>query len=418
MDAIREESKQRELAYSNSRYHTDYQDGEMVIWDSLAKKFILLADGYYQLPSFELGEAVYTPDGKHIIGKRITEQQAYLLSHKPLHIDLLDILNHWDKIEIVAAEKPKGYKSDQPFYVKDNIYWKFKIEHRKYPGYYYIPGYTRYIINEEGKILNHVDVDGVVRAEGISHQGYIKVRLVSDSGRSRLPLLHRLLGYTFKDWGLDVMEMTIDHQNTNRQDNSLDNLVWMPHEENSRLASVRAKGRKATAIGTLLKVNGQFIDVEKVPNIVVYDLKENVRSEFTTVAQIERSLDIKETAIHNHLKERLIPYGVIKGKYLIVYKLNGLDDPLYPEKIHEIKDQIVYRAGSQKRKVLILNMETKEVLEYPSAASIYFKLVHKPGYESLTKKIVEKAVHSDPLKIIDGKFVLKYSDNNTPWPNH
>lgn len=90
------------------------------------------------------------------------------------------------------------------------------------------------------KFLYEIDELGNVR--NIKSKHYLKHNLDKDgyeyvntiiAGKSVLPKVHRLLMEVFKP--VDNMEeLTVNHIDHNKRNNSLDNLEWMTREDNSR----------------------------------------------------------------------------------------------------------------------------------------------------------------------------------------
>ena len=92
-----------------------------------------------------------------------------------------------------------------------------------------IIGYSKYTINENGEIYNKKR--NIIMKQSLI-KGYFKIGLVGDDGIPKKIFIHRLLYQTFKLKNGEEMP-EIDHINTIKTDNSLDNLRGCTSQENS-----------------------------------------------------------------------------------------------------------------------------------------------------------------------------------------
>ena len=89
-------------------------------------------------------------------------------------------------------------------------------------GYKYIPGYEGlYSIDKSGNVYSHYR--NVILKTHTSHNGYLMINLYK-GGISKLIPIHRLVALTFIPNPENKPE--IDHIDTNRKNNSVDNLRW------------------------------------------------------------------------------------------------------------------------------------------------------------------------------------------------
>lgn len=102
-------------------------------------------------------------------------------------------------------------------------------------GFKEIPGIPRYYIGRcgvvwgpRGRMSPHVDRDGYIRVTIRGHN---------------CPPVHRLLALTFLPAPVGPGDWTVDHINSIRTDNRLENLRWQSREDNGRRAQVRIAGR-------------------------------------------------------------------------------------------------------------------------------------------------------------------------------
>ncbi len=123
-----------------------------------------------------------------------------------------------------------------------NLLYKFKpgkLEVEGYPGYYYVPFFVKYAINEEGLLLNietgKVKVWSVTSVNGDKNQtgGYIYCHAINDSGSSKTLFKHRALCFTFKDYNSDIEDLVINHIDGDPTNNRLNNLEITTYLENN-----------------------------------------------------------------------------------------------------------------------------------------------------------------------------------------
>lgn len=97
-------------------------------------------------------------------------------------------------------------------------------------GYRFIPGYSRYLINEKGEIFNFIMK--IKMKPYLSKNGYMYYGLTPDIGlRSVLPT-HRLLCLAFKEYPANVHKLEVNHKDGNKLNNDLSNLEWVTPREN------------------------------------------------------------------------------------------------------------------------------------------------------------------------------------------
>lgn len=111
-----------------------------------------------------------------------------------------------------------------------------------YPGYYHIPFFNDYAINEYGDIINvytgKKKIWSVTKPdeERNSTGGYLFNRVVNDEGFSRVLFQHRAMCLVFKEYGGDVLSQVVNHRDGNPSNNNLDNLEWATYKRNNQHA--------------------------------------------------------------------------------------------------------------------------------------------------------------------------------------
>lgn len=95
-------------------------------------------------------------------------------------------------------------------------------------GFKYIPQYEGlYSIDRIGNVFSHIS--GKILKPHSNHRGYLMVDLYKD-GKVKKGIIHRLVAITYIQNPNNLPE--IDHIDTNRQNNSVENLRWCTRKEN------------------------------------------------------------------------------------------------------------------------------------------------------------------------------------------
>lgn len=185
------------------------------------------------------------------------------------------------------------YDEVEPLYVDgdctnlapSNLLYKFRngpLEVENFPGFYYIPFYTTYAINEHGVLVN-VETGkekswSLTPTNGPKGQtgGYSYSRVVTDNGFSKTLFLHRALCLVFKPYGADVGKKVVNHLDGKPSNNLLINLEWTSYRENN-----------IHAIENNLKPRN---NLRPVP-VLMWNLKSNEIQKFPTIQACARFLN-------------------------------------------------------------------------------------------------------------------------------
>lgn len=122
-----------------------------------------------------------------------------------------------------------------------------------------IPNFSRYEINENGVLRNKKTQKKLKpRTERCNYYQY---RIIDDNNKYRNQMLHRLIMIVFKP--VDGYEnLTVDHIDCNKHNNSLDNLEWVTSKENTHRAiknGLYSNERKAVSDETVIKIRQEYI---------------------------------------------------------------------------------------------------------------------------------------------------------------
>ncbi len=178
-----------------------------------------------------------------------------------------------------------------------NIGWLFPlkgIESKRYPGYFFIPGFTRYVINLQGSVIR--TTTGKKLSGHVNSSGYIYFSLTADLRNGRAPSMgrHRLLALTFLNNGFSVEKLDVNHKNGIPGNDSLINLEWASRKENML---------HAYSLG-LRKDNKR---------VLVTNVKTGERKIYFSAHECERQLGLGRSKVHYRIKfckGRVYPPGL------------------------------------------------------------------------------------------------------------
>lgn len=145
-------------------------------------------------------------------------------------------VDHWCELEVVYLD---GNVENNTV---SNLSYRFKngpLEVETMPGYFYIPGYSRYAISRELSLVNVETRSSKIwsftkpNLEKNSTGGYAYSRLVADDGESVTVFRHRLALMTFIGYPNGCEALVVNHLNGIPGDDRLENLVWTTYSENN-----------------------------------------------------------------------------------------------------------------------------------------------------------------------------------------
>lgn len=120
------------------------------------------------------------------------------------------------------------------------------IESSKYPGFYTIPGFSHYVVSPIGRVIN---VKSETELSGSTNpDGYHNFRLTGDDGHVLTWGRHRLLGYVFKNPGMEIKGRVVNHLDGVKGKDVLDNLEWTSYQGNAYHAGLNGLTEKCVPI--------------------------------------------------------------------------------------------------------------------------------------------------------------------------
>jgi len=103
---------------------------------------------------------------------------------------------------------------------------------KRFPDYY---------ITEDAEIISKRTKNQKKLNPHVDHYGYLRITLCTPKNKQKSESIHRLMIETYgKEPPKDMKNPTVDHINSNKLDNRIDNLQWLSNGDN---AYKSAKGR-------------------------------------------------------------------------------------------------------------------------------------------------------------------------------
>lgn len=252
-------------------------------------------------------------------------------------------------------------------------------ESQLFPGYYLIPGFSQYVINRDGDVINVVTGNHISKTDVV---GYNTVAMWDDYGHHKMCRLGRLLLSTFQPRD-DSSYLVVDHINCKKNDDRLENLEWVTGAENTRRAAVNG-----------LMVNKLPVEVRDwdTKEIVVYPSRlEAARANDLTESAIKYRLFCKDGRVFPERKQ---------------YRY--LNEPVDWSE-HEDIDATIARYGKVKA-VYLKDLRTGDVKEFKKLSDLAKSI--KMPLPSLSTYLA-KSKEDQP--VIPGLYQVKMKSDPRPW---
>ena len=216
---------------------------------------------------------------------------CWINGDKPYSVGMLVIITHcpmdlpehlWEEIN------PLFWDGDSNHLHVDNLTYNFrsgKVPYEVNDDFFYIPQYTRYVINAEGVMLTAatgrektwhlVKPDHIRNSKG----GYYATRVVKEQGKNSVLLRHRAICLTFKPiTKASDLKLVVNHRDGVPGNDSPDNLEWSTYSENNQHAHDNGlTGNKNTAV-------------------LVKNLKDGVVTKYANVKEAAKALGYKTSS--------------------------------------------------------------------------------------------------------------------------
>lgn len=172
--------------------------------------------------------------GEPIIADIVDEWFDCIPLAKILSITFRNLVAHpntWKHIELIYKD------GDQANFKLTNTIWKCPNELmtlKLYPGYKYIPGFSRYLINRHGDVIS--TCKGDLLSPYTDANGYLIYGVQPDVGKRTIVGAHRLLALAFLEYPGNVDSLDVNHIDGIKDNNAIDNLEWVTRQRNNQHA--------------------------------------------------------------------------------------------------------------------------------------------------------------------------------------
>jgi hypothetical protein len=194
------------------------------------------------------------------------------------------------------------------------------IKSAQFRGYYEIPGFENYCINEDGHVLNKMTGSEASRADFGS--GYVYYTLRIAEGKNTLCGRYRLLMLTFRNEGKDYTGLVVNHINGIKDDDRLENLEWTTYQGNTEHAGAMGLTSKCLPISVRCSLTGEittfpsFTKCGKAYGLskdaIIYRAKTKGRRVFPEMKQYRVSTITEDWYVPEDLNAALKANGTLK----------------------------------------------------------------------------------------------------------
>lgn len=248
-----------------------------------------------------------------------------------------------------------------------------------FPGFFDIPGYSKYAISPSGAVVNKES--STCLEGGRNPDGYVNIRLTGNDGSVLTWGRHRLLCYVFKHPNTDITNLVVNHINAIKGDDRLDNLEWVSYQGNAEHA-------------------GMMGITEKCLPISVRDVDTGVVNKFPSIVECARSLNMTKDAVNYRVKvgeKRVFP----ERKQ---YRNSHSDEPWYiPDSIDR---ELLFNSTS--KPVLVRFVLSGEVRQYDQISQLTNVLNVAPS-------TLSQWINRNDQPVLPGFVQLKWAHDLTPW---
>jgi len=254
-------------------------------------------------------------------------------------------------------------------------------ESDKFPGFYEIPEYSKYCISVDGLVINKNTCEYLQGSR--NPDGYINYRISDDNNRILTWGRHRLMCYVFKHPNISIENLVVNHINTIKGDDWLDNLEWITYQGNVEHAGIMGLTEKCCPISVRDVDTGQVI-------------------KFSSIIECARFMGFTKDAVNYRVKvgeTRIFP----ERKQ---YRLSHSDNLWYtPPSIEHALMQ-----NSTSKAVSVRNVFTGEVFHYDQIG----RLTEIFGVSPST---LTQWINCRDQPVLPFYIQLKWGHDTTPWRN-
>lgn len=294
-------------------------------------------------------------------------------------------------------------KEVEPLYKDDditslnpnNLFYRFKSGPLEVPGisgFYYVPFYTDYAINRQGKLINLITRKekkwSIIKPpkNNIKNitSGYSVCTITTRQLFTSRLQLHRVLGFVFNRYDNNLWDLVSNHKDGNPQNNSVDNLEWVTRTRNN-LHAVENGLRPNSTRPVLMK-----------------DLRTGEIQRFASVTTCCRYLG-KDSNEMIWWRLKYQPTRVYPDMRLFKY------DDETPWPVINLNDIKIFRSGA-KSDIIARNVFTGEKIIF--SGSTEGNTLLNIDSDTITKharEYMKRPIHG---------WNFRYLEDNIQWPNH
>lgn len=284
------------------------------------------------------------------------------------------------------------------------------IECSYWPGYYYIPGYSSYLINKETyAIYSFLSKSFKEHSLSISHGRY-ETSMAADNGKPSAAVgIHRLAALTFLPYTRHVRNALVNHMDNNRLNNALSNLEWVTHKENNIHGLVMSRyAENNIDVGAKSAAD---IVAEKHPVLSKPTRPQDfhrINAKNLITGEILSFKNQRECARHFGCVPALVntTIGARANKSIFRqrYVLKRGSETEWPDITKEHINSASFSGG---REVVVKDLATGQEERFITAAEFIREY-------KFSRKIVTVAL-KEGKQVVIGNKLFKYADNPDPW---
>lgn len=256
------------------------------------------------------------------------------------------------------------------------------IEHEKHAGFYHIPNYSNYIINDSGVIYSILSKRTL--SNSICHRGYASITLTTDVRERHSYPLHRIVALMFKHPGKHYRDLEVNHIDGNKLNNHISNLEWVTPSQNVKHAIAN-------------KLN------EQLPKpIEVYDVLTNKITVYPSIKKTMSGVGLSKDVIAHRANtdgQRIFPE-------MKMYRWYGSKTPW---KTYDKENPEADRHGVAKP-ILLRDVFSGYIHRYEKAAELCGVIGKSPSYVS--------TIVNDPRQPITLSMHQIKWDDGSEWIDH
>lgn len=254
-----------------------------------------------------------------------------------------------------------------------------EIESRDFPGFYEIPGYSKYAISKTGIVIRKDRRERLLGS--VIEKGYVSFRLTGDDGKVKTWGRHRLLGVVFKHPGCSIDDLVVNHINGIPGNDSLGNLEWTTYQGNIEHAGACGLTSKCIPIS-----------VRDVLTGVVYN--------FPSAIAFAREV------------------GWTKDK--VIWRLKSGEDRVFPELLQYRRADVTtpWKTHSSLEVAMLENHRPSKTLirHLPSGKVLTFRSLSEAArHLGISKALASFWINLENQPVLPGLIQLKFSRSEKPW---